>query len=48
MELFDEFKTFIHNLPPTITSTSLSTIREKTKSITPLTISNDDIIENFR
>ncbi len=48
MELFDEFQTFIYSLPTTITSTSLGAIREKTKFITPLTISNDDTPENFR
>jgi hypothetical protein len=48
MELFGEFQTFIYSLPSTITATSLSAIREKAKLITPLTISNDDIPENFR
>jgi hypothetical protein len=48
MELFDEFQTFISSLPATITSTSLSGIREKANFITPLAISNDDIPENFR
>ncbi|CAF3344744.1 unnamed protein product [Rotaria sp. Silwood1] len=47
MELFHEFQTFIHSLPTTITTTNLSGVREKAKFITPLSISNDDIPENF-
>ncbi|CAF0870307.1 unnamed protein product [Rotaria sordida] len=47
MELFHEFQTFIHSLSTTITTTNLSDVREKAKFITPLSISNDDIPENF-